>query len=535
MKPVIVISCCLIILLSACGVKTKKSDDNCISVVPKPNIVLLHKDGFTLDENITINLKDVNFSIGYVVTVIHDYLLSRLNINSEVSGMGKIAYENDSELASESYVLKIDKTGILIKASDYNGFLYGTQTLMQLFDTAERSSGKVKLPGVEIYDQPAFKWRGMHLDVCRHFFKPEFIKKMLDGMAMHKLNTFHWHLTDDQGWRIEIKKYPQLSTVSAWRDETIVGHALDSPKKYDGIRYGGYYTQEEIKDVIAHAENLGITIVPEIEMPGHAVAALSAFPELSCTGDPKPFNEWGVSDDVFCAGKDETFVFLKNILYEVIKLFPGNVIHIGGDECPKTKWEKCPDCQKRMKEEGLKTEMELQSYFVKRIEKFINSKGKKIIGWDEILEGGLAENAAVMSWRGEEGGIEAAESGHDVVMSPNDICYLDHYQVDDPDEPLAFGGLTTIEDIYKWSIIPKNLSKDKRHHILGAQANVWTEYILDEKHVEYMVFPRLCALSEITWTNNENLNYDDFMSRLKIHSERLGRAGFNYRKLDDKK
>jgi hexosaminidase len=531
MKSTLLLCFCLAFISFSCKTKSSNLKETELSLIPKPDSISFLNQEYKACSELNFNISNVNVPVDFIVEILKERLAEKYNISLKYSDKPELQFIGISGMSPESYSLVINKKGIVIKASDYNGFLYGVQTLMQIADLSSDSTGKLVLPGLEIFDSPAFRWRGMHLDVCRHFFSVDFIKKMLRGMAMHKLNNFHWHLTDDQGWRIEIKKYPELSSIAAWRDETIVGHINDKPWKFDGIRYGGYYTQEEIKDVVNYAKQLGITIVPEIEMPGHAVAALTAYPKLSCTGGPiKPFNVWGVSEDVFCAGKEETFTFLENVLSEVMELFPGEIIHIGGDECPKIRWEKCTDCQKRINEEGLNNEQELQSYFIKRIEKFVNSHGKKIIGWDEILEGGLAENALVMSWRGEEGGIEAAESGHEVVMSPNDICYLDHYQIDDPNEPLAFGGLTTIEDIYKWSIIPEKLSEDKKHFIRGAQANVWTEYIPDEKQAEYMIFPRLCALSEITWTKKENLSYEDFMSRLTFHYLRLENAGFNFKR-----
>jgi hexosaminidase len=308
----------------------------------------------------------------------------------------------------------------------------------------------------------------------------------------------------------------------------VVGHIAQEPIQYDGIKHGGIYTKNEIKDVVAYASKLGITIVPEIEMPGHAVAALMAYPELSCTGKPTPFNDWGVSSDVYCAGNESTFEFLENVLAEVVELFPGEYIHVGGDECPKDRWKECPKCQKRMKDEGLKDEHELQSYFIQRMEKFLNSKGRKLIGWDEILEGGLADNAVVMSWRGEEGGIEAAEQNHYVVMTPNPVCYFDHYQSNNY-EPLAIGGLTTMEEIYNWSVIPSGLDAEKHNFVLGAQANLWTEYIPNPEHLEYMAYPRLCALSEKVWTKKENQNFEDFTARMATHYMRLDAKNINYR------
>jgi hexosaminidase len=349
---------------------------------------------------------------------------------------------------------------------------------------------------------------------------------------MYKINTFHWHLTDDQGWRIEIKRYPKLTEIGGWRDETMVGHYTETDQKFDGQRYGGFYTQEQIKEVVRYAQSRYVTIVPEIEMPGHAVAALSAYPEYSCTGGPfKTYTKWGISDDVFCAGKDATFTFLQNILDEVIPLFPGAYIHVGGDECPKIRWQACADCQKRMKDNNLKDETELQSYFVKRMEQYIVSKGKKMIGWDEILEGGLPAEAAVMSWRGTEGGIEAAKAGHDVVMTPGAYCYFDKYQGAENKEPLTIGGFLPLDSVYAYNPVPQLLMSERKH-ILGAQANVWAEYMPTEKHVEYMVYPRILAMAEVLWTPDNIHDYSSFLQRLKFQLSKFDKLGVNYRHLD---
>lgn len=492
-----------------------------LSVVPQPNSIIYGEKNCNL-HRINLNTIDDSFLKEYLIKGLS---FSDVRINEKGIPMNMV---QDFSLDSEAYQLIVSKKEVKIIAADYNGFLYGIQTLIQIIDQAKFEQRPYVVPCVTITDKPAFKWRGMHLDVCRHFFEVDFIKKMLDAMAMHKLNTFHWHLTEDQGWRIEIEKYPLLSEISAWRDESVVGHIATEPIQYDGKKYGGYYTKSQITEIVDYASLLGITIVPEIEMPGHAVAALMAYPELSCTGSPVAFNDWGISHDVYCAGNEKTFKFLEDVLSEVIELFPGELIHIGGDECPKTKWETCAKCQQRIMDENLKDEHHLQSYFIQRIEKFLNSKGKKIIGWDEILEGGLAENASVMSWRGEQGGIAAAQQGHNVVMTPNAICYLDHYQ-SDYYEPLAIAGLTTISEIYNWSVIPHALDEDKHHYILGAQGNVWTEYIPTEQHAEYMIYPRLCAIAEKVWTNVENQDLDDFNNRLNLHYQRLDEKGINFR------
>ena len=427
----------------------------------------------------------------------------------------------------ENYHLTIDEKHISILAEGNSaGNFYALQTLVQLLPTTKSNS--LSIPCVQIKDSPRFEWRGMHLDVCRHFFPITFIKKYIDLLAMYKMNTFHWHLTDDQGWRIEIKKYPKLTTVGAWRKGTMVGKYSDH--KYDSIPYGGFYTQEQIKEVVAYAAKRHVTIVPEIEMPGHAVAAISSYPYLSCTGKQIDVEKgWGVFEDVFCT-KDSSFQFIQNVLDEVIPLFPGKYIHIGGDESPKTRWKVCSQCQKRIKDEHLKDEHELQSYFIKRIEKYVNSKGKQIIGWDEILEGGLAPNAAVMSWQGIEGGIAAAKQKHKAVMTPGSHCYFDHYQASPTDEPLAIGGYTPLEKVYAYEPIPDALNAEEQQYILGAQANIWTEYILNEKHVEYMAEPRMAALAEVVWTPKEVKNETEFLNRLQQHFLLLDKLNINYAK-----
>jgi len=430
----------------------------------------------------------------------------------------------DTILPQGWYYLNVDKNRINITATEKVGIFYGIQSLLQL---GYYNAGKqfafhgAKIPN----DYPNMKWRGMHLDVSRHFFPKEFILKYIDLLAMNKMNVFHWHLTDDQGWRIEIKKYPKLTSVGGWRKGSMLGHYNE--QRYDTIRYGGFYTQDDIREVVAYAEKRHVTIVPEIEMPGHAMAALSAYPQFSCTGGPFDVARgWGVFDDVFCP-KEETFTFLQDILDEVVTLFPGKYIHIGGDECPKTRWEKCKACQKRMKENNLKDEMALQSYFIQRIEKYLNSKGKQIIGWDEILEGGLAPNAAVMSWRGTEGGIEAAHLHHPVVMTPGSHCYFDHYQGNPRQEPIAIGGFTSLEKVYSFHPIPEKLTLEERAYILGAQGNVWTEYINTSRDVEYMAVPRMSALAEVLWTNEVSRNYIHFTERLTEFSGLLKKMDVN--------
>ncbi|WP_229676694.1 glycoside hydrolase family 20 protein [Pedobacter psychrotolerans] len=417
-----------------------------------------------------------------------------------------------SNIQPEGYVLDVSSKGIVIKAIDERGLFYGLQSLIQLI---KKNGNTTSVQAYHIEDAPRFAYRGMHLDVARHMFSVTAIKKWLDLLAFYKINTFHWHLTDDQGWRIEIKKYPLLQSISAFRKETLIGHKRTDPHLFDGKRYGGYYTQEEVKDIVAYAAARQITTIPEIEMPGHAQAVLAAYPNLGCTGGPyQTATYWGVFEDVFCAGNEETFSFLEDVLDEVIPLFPSKYVHIGGDECPKTRWHNCPKCQKRIKDEKLKDEHELQSYFIERMEKYLHAKGKRIIGWDEILEGGLAPDATVMSWRGLEGGIAAAKLKHNVIMTPEKFVYLDYYQSLNTTEPIAAGGYLPLRKIYEYEPMPDELSKSEQSYIQGVQANVWSEYLNEAAKAEYMIFPRIIALAETAWSRPEYKNYPDFLSRL---------------------
>ena len=429
-------------------------------------------------------------------------------------------------LGPEGYELTVTPASITVRAPEPTGLFYGLQTLVQLIPVDPADN---RVPCVRIEDAPRFKWRGMHLDVGRHFFDKAFVKRYIDLIALHKMNTLHIHLTDDQGWRIEIKRYPQLTEIGSKRKESPV---IGNRKKGDGTPYGGFFTQTDIRDIVEYARKRYITVVPEIEMPGHSLGALAAYPELSCAGGSHEVEtKWGIFEDVYCAGNDKVFEFMEDVLTEAMELFPGEYIHIGGDECPKARWEKCPKCQARIKKEGLKDEHELQSYFVKRIEKFLNSKGRRLIGWDEILEGGLAPNASVMSWRGTEGGIAAARSGHDVVMSPTTHCYFDYYQSKNrKEEPEAIGGFLPLEKVYSFEPVPVELASEHQKHVIGAQGNVWTEYIHTPSDVEYMALPRMCALAELVWTPAELKDWDDFRDRLDRFLERLDAMGVNYRK-----
>ncbi len=520
-NPGLILSALLMMSMMSCKNEIAPPEEP-VDIIPKPTAIKYYEGNFDLSKPVKI-LKDQEI---YLSKTHLDKLRSKLSQQNTEKGAGTIVFQlaEEEKLGEEGYQLKIEKNRIQILAKAEPGLFYGLQSLLQLIQKSENNN----IPCMEITDVPAFEWRGMHLDVCRHFFPVEFVKKYIDLLAMHKMNSFHWHLTEDQGWRIEIKQYPKLTEVGSVREATMLGKNWD---EFDGQPHGGYYTQEEIKEVVAYAKERYITIVPEIEMPGHSLAALAAYPEYGCTGGPyEVAKTWGVFEDVYCAGKDSTFIFLQNILSEIIELFPGEYIHIGGDECPKTRWEECKDCQARIKAEGLKDEAELQSYFVRHIEQFLLKNNRKLIGWDEILEGGLAAEATVMSWRGESGGIEAAHMGHDVVMCPNDICYFDHYQESPEKEPLAIGGLTTLEDVYHYHPVPEELEAKQQHHILGAQGNLWTEYISTAEKLEYMALPRLCALSEVVWTEQGKKDWESFSSRMDRHYSYLDSYNYNYRK-----
>ena len=502
---------------------------NNIAIIPKPQNTLAGKGSFYITTKTYIQADENSFEANYLKEAIQIQTGLHLKITSKNNSKNIHLVLLEPKIANfnkEQYKIVVSDSEIVISALTNQGLFYGIQTLLQMVPFENKN--EIEIPCIKISDAPKYAWRGMHLDVCRHYFPITFIKKYIDYLAHYKMNTFHWHLTEDQGWRIEIKKYPKLTEVGAWRNGSMIGRYDD--QKFDDIKYGGFYTQEEIKEVVAYASQRHITIIPEIEMPGHSLAALAAYPELSCTGGPfEVGKKWGVFDDVYCP-KEETFTFLENVLSEVLALFPSEYIHIGGDECPKTRWKSCANCQKIIKEKGLKDEHELQSYFIQRIEKFVNSKGRKIIGWDEILEGGLAPNAAVMSWRGTEGGIAAAKQKHYVVMTPGSHCYFDHYQGKPENEPLAIGGFTSLEKVYNFNPMPKELDLEEQKYILGAQANVWTEYILTPEQVEYMIMPRMSALAEVLWGTANPENFIDFKTRLQAQEIWLRNNNINYRK-----
>ena len=458
---------------------------------------------------------------------------------AEEGKMKGFVFLKDGSMGPEAYSIDVSGKSCIVRANGFNGFLYALQTIRQLTDVSvfgEKvdANQKFMIPCVKINDKPRFAYRGLHLDCSRHFWPVEEVKKYLDIMAVYKLNKFHWHLTDDQGWRIEIKKFPRLTEVGAFRNGTMVGA---DPNTNDGVRYGGYYTQDQIREIVAYAADRGIDIIPEIEVPGHSSAAIAAYPMLSCTAGPFEVpTTWGIFSHTLCPGKDAMFNFLNAVFTEVAELFPYEYVHIGGDECPRTDWEVCPDCQERIKELGLKgddkhsAEDYLQNYVTARVQEILAEKGRKIIGWDEILEGNLAEGATVMSWRGTKGGIEASAKGFDVIMTPNTYCYFDYLQAQQG-EPLG-GGDLTLEKVYSYEPFD-GLDAAQQKHILGVQANVWTEFMPTVEHMEYMLLPRLTALSEVQWCTPENKNLERYKYALENESIGIFKSmGFNYRKLD---
>lgn len=523
-----------VMLISSCS----NYPTNDVSIIPQPQNYAHGHRAMVFDDGLQIFYSE-NDTLKKQAEYFANLVADNLGMNFLIAGQEdkirgnkvilKITAEPDT-LGPEGYTLDVGTKTAMITAKNSRGTFYGIQSLFQILQSGNRimEDGKerIVIPIISIEDEPAFPYRGMHLDVCRHMFPVEFIKKYIDLLAYYKFNTFHWHLTEDQGWRIEIKKYPKLNEIGSWRKETVVGHGGKKPHVFDGKPYGGYYTQDEVREIVEYAAQRQITVIPEIEMPGHSLAALASYPELGCTGGPYEVGtKWGVFKDIYCT-KEPTFEFLENVLLEVMELFPSKYIHIGGDEAPKDRWKECKTCQKTIKREGLEDEHELQSYFISRMEKFLNSHGRDIIGWDEILEGGLAPNATVMSWRGTAGGVAAAGMGHDAVMTPWSHCYFDHYQVNPEGEPLAIGGYTTMEKVYSYQPVPDTFSVVEASHILGAQGNVWTEYIPNSEHVEYMILPRMAALSEVVWTGKKDWEY--FKIRIDDHFKYYDQMGYNY-------
>ena len=529
-----------------------------INIIPKPQSVKVNAGNFALSASTKII--ESGSGLHTTATLLQGYIKKFYGLDIAIAkntntwkNVIVLNYDRLDHPIAGAYNLTVDKDKVYIGGDNETGVFYGMQSFIQLLPLQKTNTVNAKLliPSVQINDAPRFAYRGLHLDCGRHFFSVDFIKKYIDFIAMYKLNTFHWHLTEDQGWRIEIKKYPKLTEIGSRRNGTIVGRYPGTGN--NNTDYAGYYTQEQIKEIVQYAADRYITVIPEIELPGHSSAAIASYPYLSCFPN-KPTNipsnmvslksvvqeqqekriklvqeTWGVFDDVYCAGKDSTFTFLQDVLDEVLQLFPSKYIHIGGDECPKTFWKQCPACQKRIKENNLKDEHALQSYFIQRIEKYLNNKGRQIIGWDEILEGGLAPNATVMSWRGEQGGIDAAKEHHAVIMTPGGWCYFDHSQTKNEDS-VTIGGYTTVQKVYSYDPIPAALSVDETKYVLGSQANVWTEYMSNTSKVEYMIFPRLSAMSEVLWTNKQNKNWPDFEKRLQNEFKRYDLLQFNYSK-----
>jgi len=513
-----------------------------INILPAPVNMEHHKGVFTLNAQTRILFPQGNAeaekTATYLASVLRPATGYPLPVSADASAANVLSLTvEDIGLGDEGYRLNVSKEGITIAAATSAGLFNGIQTLRQLFPAAIFSAAKVDgqswtAPAVTIEDYPRFAWRGMMLDTARHFLPKEFIKKFIDTIALHKMNHLHLHLTDDQGWRIEIKKYPKLTEVGAWRKETLVGHSSAKAETYDGKPHGGFYTQDDLRELVAYAAERHITILPEIEMPGHAQAAIASYPELGNLNEPLPVHtSWGVNKNIFNV-EEKTILFLQDVLAEVVEIFPGAYIHIGGDEAVKDQWKASEAVQKRMKELGIADEAKMQSYFIARMNEFLKSKGRKLIGWDEILEGGLGKDATVMAWRGLDKAVEAAKAGNDVVMAPTAFTYLDYYQGKKQEEPLAIGGNLPLSKVYSFDPMSIELEPEALKHVLGTQGQLWGEYIATPEHAEYMAFPRACALAEAAWTPQAQRKYEDFFSRLKEHVARLDQLGVRYRTLD---
>ena len=538
MKQLLKLTGCLALagLFASCQSARQEAD---YQIIPMPReIVYIKRSPFILKSNVKILYPEGNEKMRRNARFLADYLKTAtgkdfaIEAGTEGKNVIVLALGNEDE-NPESYRMKVTDNAVTITGPTEAGVFYGIQSLRKSLPVA--AGANIVLPATEISDTPRFAYRGAHFDTSRHFFTVDEIKAYIDMQALHNMNRLHWHITDDQGWRLEIKKYPKLTKIGANRTETVIGR---NSGEYDGKPYGGFYTQEQAKEIVDYAAERYITVIPEIDLPGHMQAALAAYPELGCTGGPyEVWRQWGVSEDVLCAGNDQVLKFLEDVYEELIGIFPSEYIHVGGDECPKVRWEKCPKCQARIKALGLKSdqthtkEERLQSFVINHIEKFLNDHGRRIIGWDEILEGGLAPNATVMSWRGEKGGIEAAKQKHDVIMTPNTYLYFDYYQSKDiENEPFGIGGYLPIERVYSYEPMPASLTKEERKYIKGVQANLWTEYIATFPHVQYMVLPRWAALCEIQWSTPEKKDYPDFLSRLPRLIKWYDAEGYNYAK-----
>jgi hexosaminidase len=527
MKKILMLSFCFSLLFNAFSQTTH-------AIIPKPQEIKFEKSSFEINKTTVISYDTelAYASVDLLQKKILTIALEKLALKTSKPKANSIHFSLAKTVAKEAYEITINGTGIEVRASSTEGFYYSYQTLLQLlppavFGSSYQAGLKFKFPGVQIKDQPRFGYRGVLMDVGRYYFPPFFIKKLIDQLAVHKMNTLHWHLTEDQGWRIEIKKYPKLTEIGSKRKESPQGYYSDN--KGDNTPHGGFYTQDEVREIVAYAQARHVTIIPEIEMPGHALAALAAYPELGCSGGPYEVkSKWGVEEQVFCP-TEKTFAFLEDVLTEVLDLFPGTYIHLGGDECPKTTWKASAFCQDLIKKENLVDEHGLQSYFTKRIDSFLTSKGRKLIGWDEILEGGLSPNATVMSWRGTSGGIAAAKQKHDVIMAPYSHMYLDYYQTNPKNEPLAIGGLTTLETTYSFEPYAKELNAEDKKYIKGVEALLWTEFVATPEKAEYMLYPRLSAAAEIAWSPAAK-DYTNFKMRLNSQLERYKFLGINYSK-----
>lgn len=510
------------------------------NIIPRPQQVKVSNDApFTLSAKTVISLgtnsQDMKRNANMLASYIEQATGIRPAVGKSKNGTAIVLTIDKTIANAEGYKLDADAKQIRIAGASAAGVFYGIQTLRKSLPLVNGKASKVSIPAVHIADAPRFAYRGTHLDVSRHFVTADSVRQFIDMLALHNINRFHWHLTDDQGWRIEIKKYPLLTQIGSKRAQTVIGH---NSGKYDGKPYSGFYTQKQIRDIVKYATDRYITIVPEIDLPGHMQAALAAYPDMGCTGGPyEVWQKWGVSDNVLCAGNDKTLTFIDNVLKEITQLFPSKYIHVGGDECPKTQWQKCPKCQARIKalnleaKDGHSAEERLQSYIITHASNYLKSLGRNTIGWDEILEGGLAEGATVMSWRGESGGIAAAKQHHDVVMTPNSYLYFDYYQsLDKANEPLAIGGYLPLETVYSYEPMPKELTADEARHIIGVQANIWTEYMPTFKQMQYMALPRLAALSEVQWSQPALKDYTNFTNRLTKFTHLYDRLGYNYAK-----
>lgn len=517
----------LLLIGNSCAEKERVTVN--YEIIPLPqNITIVDEEPFVISRSTYIGYPEGNDKIKASAEFLSSYINETVGIKLAV----KVAAEGDNiillkgELEDENpeaYKITVSEKGILMEGASERGLFYAVQTIRKSLSPLYKNM-EIAFPAGVIYDFPRFGYRAALFDVGRYFYSTDFIKRFIDILALHNINYFHWHLTEDQGWRIEIKKYPLLTEIGSMRKETLVGHLRDDvPHQFDGTPHGGFYTQDEIRDIVKYAQERYITVIPEVDLPGHMLAALAAYPNLGCTGGPyEVATKWGVFEDVLCMGKESTYQFLEDVFSEVVDLFPSEYIHIGGDECPKVRWEECPDCQKMIAELGLKSdgnrtaEQKLQSYAMARVEKFLKEKGRRVIAWEEILDGGIAEDPIVMSWLKEESGAEAAKKGYDVIMTPHKEVYIDYYQSEDKEnEPLAIGGFVPLERVYNFEPVPAELNDEQKKHIIGTQVNLWTEYVSDPKHAEYMLLPRLAAISEVQWSDASKKDYDPFVLRLK--------------------